>query len=208
MDTFSVFLIFLAAVCFFNLLLLVVSLALFFRAKKAIEFSRTVYELEAASKKEVEQHLEATGAKLLEDMLTGFRQSFLDVSGQFSKTIEVAAEDQISAFGEFIRQQEALIVKQSQFVVERIIDEARVEISAYKEFAMRRVDEEVPKILERVSKEVLNKSISASEHQDLVMKALEAAKAEGIFNQGPIGKEVPKVQRVRVAPKVRRGLRT
>ena len=51
----------------------------------------------------------------------------------------------------------------------------------YKKNRLIQVDEQVRDIVFRAAKEVIGRSISFSEHEDLVNKALERAKKEKIF---------------------------
>ena len=55
------------------------------------------------------------------------------------------------------------------------------DIEAYKESRYADAEESVKQIVQKVSQEVLNKSISLEDHQKMVIDALEKAKKEGVF---------------------------
>lgn len=56
------------------------------------------------------------------------------------------------------------------------------EIEEYKEARFREIDRSARSVVERVTKEVLNKSISSEDHEKLVLESLEKAKSQGIFD--------------------------
>ena len=56
------------------------------------------------------------------------------------------------------------------------------ELDEYKAAKMKETDQMTQRIVQRVSQEVLNKSISLEDHQQILIDSLEKAKREGIFN--------------------------
>lgn len=198
MEPISDILVILGVITFFNFLLFLVCLALFFRAKRAIEFSNKVFNFEAATRAEVEDHIGKLAQKAVEKMAADFGKSFSGVRETYINSVSAAAGDQIKSLGEYVRDLETQIAKDSQLVVSKVMDGAKVEIEGYKQAQMMRIDDEVPKIIEAVSKEVLNKSFDKSAHEELLLSALSRAKAEGIFEEGqaPIRK-TQKTRRIR-----------
>jgi F0F1-type ATP synthase membrane subunit b/b' len=91
----------------------------------------------------------------------------------FSKLIN----DQVKTLATHTAAQEDAISKQ----VSSLIVEAKEEIDRYKKSRLENIDEAVADLIERVSKDILNRTIRIEEHEDLVWKALESAKNEGIF---------------------------
>ena len=179
----NLLLIFLGAAAFFNLLLLVVSFFLLLSAKKNIEFSRKVEKIEGTTKAEVEAHLEKITRQFLDEMIASLRLSLADVQGQYLKTVQEAAVDQIKALADFVRDQQGTIAKQAAAALERELAGAKEEIANYRRGQMAKIDEQVPKIIEAAATAVLRESIDLSAHEDLVMEALARAKSEGIFEE-------------------------
>jgi F0F1-type ATP synthase membrane subunit b/b' len=58
---------------------------------------------------------------------------------------------------------------------------AAEEVSKYKEERMRQVDESILSVVKDVTEKVIGKSVSAEEHEKLVLKSLEEAKRQKIF---------------------------
>ena len=59
---------------------------------------------------------------------------------------------------------------------------AESEVQEYKSARLKQIEESLVYILENIAKRVLVKEISQDEHEKLVLKALEEAKRQGIFN--------------------------
>ncbi|MBI3341554.1 hypothetical protein HY024_00365, partial [Candidatus Curtissbacteria bacterium] len=97
----------------------------------------------------------------------------------------------------FIFGQEAQITKQTEYILGAIVKNAQGEIETYKKNQMEGIDEEVREIVAKVAPDVLGKSINFDDHEDLVWKALEKAKREGLFVKGAIlSKELAEASKV------------
>lgn len=62
------------------------------------------------------------------------------------------------------------------------IKKSENEIEKHKAFRVRQIDESVVSLVSEIAKKVLARDITGLEHEKLVLKALEEAKKEGIFN--------------------------
>ena len=56
------------------------------------------------------------------------------------------------------------------------------EVESYKAAKMRRVDQASVVLVERIAQQVLNKSLTIDDHENLVIKSLDKAKKEGVFD--------------------------
>jgi len=56
------------------------------------------------------------------------------------------------------------------------------ELEAYKQLRLKQADQTINQVIQRVSQEILNKSMTISDHQALMTEALERAKKEGVFD--------------------------
>lgn len=116
-------------------------------------------------------------AQVLQDLKSKNIEAFQNVS----KDIEVNTMGEIKNFKESM---EKLTVSSEKLVQKKIeADYASVkkEIKDYKETELKKIDQEIYGLLEKVSKLVLGKALSLSEHEDLIEKSLEKAKKEGVF---------------------------
>lgn len=116
-------------------------------------------------------------SQILKDLKTKNVEAFQNVS----KDIETNTMTEIQDFKESMRKLTTL----SQGEVEKKInvdyDTAKKEIEEYKKAELQKIDSGIYGLLERMSKLVLGKALSLSEHQNLIEKSLEKAKKEGIF---------------------------
>lgn len=61
-------------------------------------------------------------------------------------------------------------------------DEVKKEVESYKEKQIAGVDQKINKAIVEITQKLLSKTINAREHQDLVLKALEEARKNGLFD--------------------------
>ena len=71
--------------------------------------------------------------------------------------------------------------KESQYYVANMHIKAEQQIEKYKQDRLKDVDKELREIVFKAAREVIGRSISFSEHEDLVNRALERAKKEKLF---------------------------
>lgn len=119
--------------------------------------------------------------KLYAQVLQDLKSKNIEVFQNVSKDIEVNTMGEIKTFKESMES----LTSQSEKLVRKKIDsdyiEVKKEIQDYKEEQLKKIDQDIYKLLEKVSSLVLGKAISLSEHEDLIEKALEKSKKEGVF---------------------------
>ena len=108
--------------------------------------------------------------------LNSLRNRTVEIASSASKDIEADTLKEVDDY-EKILQKETI---DSQKIVEGKIEEdySRIqkEVSQYKDQMLKKIDEEIYGILETVSKEAIGKSISLTQHEELIIDALEKAK--------------------------------
>jgi len=65
---------------------------------------------------------------------------------------------------------------------DQLLPELRSELAAYKRARLDQIENTVREIVQKSAQEILNKALSLEDHQDLVVKSLEKAKQEGVFD--------------------------
>jgi hypothetical protein len=65
---------------------------------------------------------------------------------------------------------------------ESLLPNLEKELSEYKKTRLQQIDTTVSQIIQKASQEIINKSISLDDHKELVLKSLEIAKKEGVFD--------------------------
>ncbi len=143
-------------------------------------FSKEIKNIASLQIKEFEK---ATSdfMKLYTQVLQDLKSKNIEVFQNVSKDIEVNTIEEIKSFKESMEK----LTSSSERLVQKKIDidyvTVKKEIEDYKETTLKKIDQEIYGLLEKVAKEVLGKALSLSEHEILIEKSLEKAKKEGVF---------------------------
>lgn len=145
-------------------------------------FNQQIARITSLQIKEFEKTT-ANFLKLYGEVLRDLQSKNIELLQNISKNIETDTINEINNFKESLEKQTVL----SEDLVREKIDAdyltVRQEIEAYKEKKLKKIDDEIYETLEKISKLVLGKALSLSEHEDLILKSLEKAKQEGVFEQ-------------------------
>lgn len=127
---------------------------------------------EAASAHEEARKLRHAYKTQLVHIAKNYEHLLQNVASQMQE----AAERELGQFRSLLTTETSRL----QQIVEKKVEEeyAKVEadVAAYKEAQLRKVREDIYKMINTVSKRVISKTLSLEEHEELVMKALEEAK--------------------------------
>lgn len=120
--------------------------------------------------------------KEYKEVLKNLELEMQKVSAQIVETAKTQYEQNLNEFLKTLLKngtatQEAVDKKTAE-----LISIAEADIAEYKKQKMTTVDEEIRKIVQRVYKDVLRESIPENLHKDLIMKSLEEAKRDELFN--------------------------
>lgn len=111
--------------------------------------------------------------------LTDLKENNIKLMSNISKDIENSVIAELKDFREILKKE----TYDSQKIVETKIEETykatQKEIEDYKTERLKKVEGQIFEIIQNVSREVLGKTLSRDEHEQLVMDALEKAKKEG-----------------------------
>lgn len=116
-------------------------------------------------------------SQILQDLKTKNIEVFQNVS----KDIEVNTNAEIKNFKESMQKLTTLSQKEVRKKIDTDYESLKNEIEIYKKEELEKIDSEIYELLEKISKLVLGKALSLSEHEDLIEKSLEKAKKEGVF---------------------------
>lgn len=118
---------------------------------------------------------------LYNQVLQDLKSKNIEVFQNVSKNIELSAAEEIKNFKDSVEK----LTFSSQKMVERKINEdykaLRTDIDNYKKEELRKIDDNIYNLLEKISKLALGKTLNLSDHEDLIQKSLEKAKREGVF---------------------------
>lgn len=152
--------------------------------KKALELLQNVQVNSETSVKMLDQKL----SQASEDIVSSYKKelSFEVAKGLEQLTIAAQSMQQdiqkeVSSFGESLHKEtvdsQAMLDKKINDEFSKLSDE----LKAYRETQMKSIDSQVHNVLVEVSKKVLGQALSLTDHQNLVVKALEEAKSRNLF---------------------------
>lgn len=116
-----------------------------------------------------------------QNMITQIQEQDINTLKSMTKDIQ---SDILADFKEFRDDLEKDTIKSEKVVKEKINDEyltVQKDLDDYKKQKYQELDNDIYKILYRVSEMVLNQGISYDKHKELVIEALETAKKEQVF---------------------------
>ena len=127
-------------------------------------------------------------SKASEDMKVAYQNMMTQIQEQDINTLKSVTKDiesdVLADFKEFRDVLEKETINSEKVVKEKIDEEyltMEKDLEEYKKNKYQKIDEDIYKILYRVSEMVLNQGISYDKHKELVIEALETAKKEQIF---------------------------
>jgi len=126
---------------------------------------------------------------MYQDILAFYKRLLQDEKEAGVKTVHTISEDlkkealvEIDNFKDSLHKE---TVDSQRLVEQKIAEEyehVKVELDQYKLRQFKKIDDNIYRILQKVSKDLLGHALSLEEHQDFIIKALEAAKTQGVFD--------------------------
>lgn len=143
-------------------------------------FNRQITHIASLQVKEFEKTT-SNFIKLHNQVLQELKSKNIEVLQNVSKDIEISSTQEIKDFRDSMKN---LTVSSQNLVKEKIdadYKSAQKEIEDYYGKSIARMDEKIYEMLKKISKMVLGKALNLSEHEDLILQALEKAKKEETF---------------------------
>lgn len=142
-------------------------------------------------KKSAETHHLAQ-TKQNEQLRVLMAQKLADIFGPIEGMLKIQAEEKLSEFSkklekiivataESSQDQQKAMVTETQFLVANKFAKVQKELEEYRNSQLAKIDAQIYLIIFEASREVLGRSISRGEHEELVRKALERAKKDRFF---------------------------
>lgn len=134
---------------------------------------------------DIQKEAVSTGRLVLNSYAASLKEltntSLRDI-GEISKGLDTELQTELKEFEKITKTLAEDLQKQMQTFNENQLETMQKELDAYKEARMKQTEQMVLAIVQKVSQEVLNKSISLDDHQKLVVESFERAKKEGLFD--------------------------
>ena len=120
-------------------------------------------------------------SKRHEDEINELNNKIIKLLTTVYKDIELATRADLENYKAVIKQQtfEAEKIAQERMKAEYV--KLEKEIAEKKQERLQQLEENIYKILNNISKEIIGNSLDLSAHEDLIMKSMEKAKKEGVL---------------------------
>jgi hypothetical protein len=128
------------------------------------------------------ESLDTALKKLVTDIEKESDTSGKDIMTAYQASLKTITGTSLQNFNNISKELEADLQKQIKEFNEAQLGSMKKELESYKESQLKLTQELVAKIVSQVSQEVLNKSISADDHQKLIIESFEKAKKQGLFD--------------------------
>ncbi len=104
----------------------------------------------------------------------------IQIAQNASNAIEEDAQKELRDFDDILAKETFSAQKIVEGKIEEEYSSVQTQVEEYKKEMFRKVDEEIYKILENISKLAIGKNIPMSMHEELIIEALEKAKKDGM----------------------------
>ena len=161
-----------------NLAVLVLLAVIYFRITKS-KVDKSLPDRRYKSK--IAKKVEKEAAEKLSKILDAYSLALSNQTKEnFQKMTDLAVKSG-KDLADFIKKQEEAIVKESQYLVATNVVKMEKEMENYRQNQIKKLDAKINTVLTDVAKQVLGKAVDLKSHQELVVEALNKAKAENIF---------------------------
>jgi len=99
----------------------------------------------------------------------------------YTTSLQQVSTQSLAEFQTVIRTMEAELQQQTATFRDSLLPKMEQELDEYKKIRLQQADRTITQVIQQVSQEILNKSLSLDDHQHLLVEALEKARKEGVF---------------------------
>lgn len=136
--------------------------------------------------KAVSDHLQTITSSVLSNYQETLRKTAEADLGVFRATtgdLEKSAKDEVEAFKNTLQKETIDVQRDVSQKIQEAYTAAQEEIKKYRTERLAEIDNRIGEIILSVSQQVIGKTLSLEDHQDLVIASLEKAKKEGFFER-------------------------
>ena len=125
--------------------------------------------------------------KALQKMVTEIEKESDDtgrsIMNSYQSSLKEVTASSLKNFDKISKELESDLQKQIKAFNDTQMSSMKKELEDYKASQLKHTEQMITAIVQQVSQEVLNKSISIDDHQKLIMESFEKAKKDGLFDQ-------------------------
>jgi hypothetical protein len=131
---------------------------------------------------ESKMSLDQTLAKMEEEIEKEAGGTSHEFTKTYSSSLQKLAAESLKEFQTITKTMETDLQKQTKEYRESLLPGLQKEMDEYKKLRLAQADRTITHVIQEVSQEILNKSLSLEDHEQLLIQALEKAKKEGAFD--------------------------
>lgn len=161
----------------FLLVLVFVSYCVF----KLHSIGRIIKKTESRADKKLAKTIEEDFENRLSEILSSISAKLEKEAEIQLKKVSVETLKLISRLEAGMENTQKGMAAQSQVLIANNFSRIQKELEAYREAQMKKIDQQIKSIIFAASREVIGRTISPQEHEDLVRVAIERAKREKFF---------------------------
>lgn len=105
-----------------------------------------------------------------------------EVNSSYQESLKHLTTNSLTGFQNVTNELELELQKQIKDFRQTLLVNLEKEVETYMVAKIRRIDQASVGLVQKVAQEVLNKSLTLEDHENLVIKSLEKAKKEGVFD--------------------------
>lgn len=140
------------------------------------------YDHNRRSSRKLSKNIEQKADEQISIILSSFEKTFENEIKKHLAKLADQAQVRGEEMSKFIEDQQAVIARESQFLIANSLQKITKQLDEYQKRRLAEVDDGVRQILLSASREVLGRSISLTEHEQLVREAIERAKKDKLFS--------------------------
>jgi hypothetical protein len=111
-----------------------------------------------------------------------FRKDYEDKIIQMQNAINQEVTKTLQTFSQSLLTKTTNAEEMVSEKTNELMEAANSEIEKYKKERLEKIDEEIIQMVQKISNEILGLTIPPELHRELIIKALEKSKAEGVFD--------------------------
>jgi hypothetical protein len=132
----------------------------------------------SASQEPVEETLQ----KMLDSIQKDAHTTAHDVRDKYAEALKEISKTSLKDFERMGLDLKKDLEEQIKTLHQNLLPNMEKEIDEYKKARLKEAEKTINQVVQKVSQEILNKSLSAGDHQKILLASMEKAKMEGLFN--------------------------
>jgi vacuolar-type H+-ATPase subunit H len=146
--------------------------------REATQIIKNTEYLTTESKTEVEEALQ----KMEEQVEKDAGSTSHEFTKTYSTSLQKLANQSLLEYQHITRAMGQDLQEQTKKFKDSMLPQLQKELDDYKKIRLQQAERTITHVIQEVSQEILNKSLSLEDHQGLLIEALEKAKKEGAFD--------------------------